>query len=80
MMAEDFFRRQGDKDCRRVLDMSRAKGRSRGFTLIASLLVLALLSAIAVSLLFMVQARARLEAMISRPTGPITAPNPAWSC
>ena len=31
------------------------KGRSRGFTLIASLLVLALLSAIAVSLLFMVQ-------------------------
>ena len=35
--------------------MCRAKGRSRGFTLIASLLVLALLSAIAVSLLFMVQ-------------------------
>ena len=35
--------------------MSRAKGRSRGFTLIAALLVLALLSAIAVSLLFMVQ-------------------------
>ena len=35
--------------------MRRAKGRSRGFTLIASLLVLALLSAIAVSLLFMVQ-------------------------
>ncbi len=34
--------------------MSRAKGRSRGFTLIAALLVLALLSAIAVSLLFMV--------------------------
>jgi type II secretory pathway pseudopilin PulG len=35
--------------------MCRAKGRSRGFTLVASLLVLALLSAIAVSLLFMVQ-------------------------
>ena len=35
--------------------MSRTKGRSRGFTLVASLLVLALLSAIAVSLLFMVQ-------------------------
>ncbi|MBZ5650336.1 MAG: hypothetical protein LAO18_07635 [Acidobacteriia bacterium] len=35
--------------------MRRVKGRSRGFTLIASLLVLALLSAIAVSLLFMVQ-------------------------
>ena len=34
--------------------MRRAKGRSRGFTLIASLLVLALLSAIAVGLLFMV--------------------------
>jgi hypothetical protein len=34
--------------------MSRAKGRSQGFTLIAALLVLALLSAIAVSLLFMV--------------------------
>jgi hypothetical protein len=34
--------------------MSRAKGRSRGFTLIAALLVLALLSAIAVSLLYMV--------------------------
>ena len=34
--------------------MRRAKGRSRGFTLIAALLVLALLSAIAVSLLFMV--------------------------
>src|SRR6202158_5318805 len=31
------------------------KGRSRGFTLIASLLVLVLLSAIAASLLFMVQ-------------------------
>ena len=35
--------------------MSSVKGRSRGFTLIASLLVLALLSAIAVGLLFMVQ-------------------------
>ncbi len=35
--------------------MCRAKGRSRGFTLIAALLVLALLSGIAVSLLFMVQ-------------------------
>ena len=35
--------------------MSRVKGRSRGFTLIASLLVLTLLSAIAVGLLFMVQ-------------------------
>ena len=35
--------------------MHSIKGRSRGFTLIASLLVLALLSAIAVSLLFMVQ-------------------------
>ncbi len=35
--------------------MQSIKGRSRGFTLIASLLVLALLSAIAVSLLFMVQ-------------------------
>ena len=35
--------------------MCRAKGRSRGFTLVASLLVLLLLSAIAVSLLFMVQ-------------------------
>ena len=35
--------------------MSRAKGRSRGFTLVASLLVLALLSGIAISLLFMVQ-------------------------
>ncbi len=35
--------------------MRSIKGRSRGFTLIASLLVLALLSAIAVSLLFMVQ-------------------------
>jgi hypothetical protein len=34
--------------------MRRAKGRSRGFTLIAALLVLALLSAIAVSLLYMV--------------------------
>src|SRR5882672_3518609 len=37
------------------MTMSRVKGRSRGFTLIASLLVLTLLSAIAVSLLFMVQ-------------------------
>src|SRR5882672_3854871 len=36
------------------MTMRRAKGRSRGFTLIASLLVLALLSAIAVGLLFMV--------------------------
>ncbi len=35
--------------------MRSIKGRSRGFTLVASLLVLALLSAIAVSLLFMVQ-------------------------
>jgi type II secretory pathway pseudopilin PulG len=35
--------------------MSRAKYRSRGFTLVASLLVLVMLSAIAVSLLFMVQ-------------------------
>ena len=35
--------------------MCRAKGRSRGFTLVASLLVLSLLSAIAISLLFMVQ-------------------------
>jgi type II secretory pathway pseudopilin PulG len=35
--------------------MSKVKGRSRGFTLIASLLVLVLLSAIAASLLFMVQ-------------------------
>ena len=35
--------------------MRSIKGRSRGFTLIASLLVLALLSAIAISLLFMVQ-------------------------
>ena len=34
--------------------MRRTKGRSRGFTLIASLLVLTLLSAIAVGLLFMV--------------------------
>ncbi len=34
--------------------MRRAKGRSRGFTLIASLLVLTMLSAIAVGLLFMV--------------------------
>jgi type II secretory pathway pseudopilin PulG len=38
-----------------MITMCRAKGRSRGFTLIASLLVLVLLSAIAVSLLFMVQ-------------------------
>jgi type II secretory pathway pseudopilin PulG len=38
-----------------IIIMCRAKGRSRGFTLIASLLVLVLLSAIAVSLLFMVQ-------------------------
>jgi type II secretory pathway pseudopilin PulG len=37
------------------MNMRRAKGRSRGFTLVASLLVLVLLSAIAVSLLFMVQ-------------------------
>ena len=37
-----------------IKTMSRAKGRSQGFTLIAALLVLALLSAIAVSLLFMV--------------------------
>ena len=37
-----------------IMTMSRAKSRSRGFTLIAALLVLALLSAIAVSLLFMV--------------------------
>ncbi len=35
--------------------MCRAYDRSRGFTLVASLLVLALLSAIAISLLFMVQ-------------------------
>jgi type II secretory pathway pseudopilin PulG len=35
--------------------MCRNKGRSRGFTLVASLLVLALLSGIAISLLFMVQ-------------------------
>jgi Tfp pilus assembly protein PilX len=35
--------------------MLRAEGRSRGFTLVASLLVLALLSGIAISLLFMVQ-------------------------
>ncbi|MGA9811455.1 MAG: hypothetical protein WBQ64_01685 [Terriglobales bacterium] len=35
--------------------MCSIKGRSRGFTLIASLLVLALLSGIAISLLFMVQ-------------------------
>ena len=35
--------------------MCRTKGRSRGFTLVASLLVLALLSGIAISLLFMVQ-------------------------
>jgi hypothetical protein len=35
--------------------MFKVKGRSRGFTLIASLLVLVLLSAIAASLLFMVQ-------------------------
>ena len=35
--------------------MCRDKGRSQGFTLVASLLVLLLLSAIAVSLLFMVQ-------------------------
>src|ERR1700682_493278 len=35
--------------------MSKVKGRSLGFTLIASLLVLVLLSAIAASLLFMVQ-------------------------
>ena len=35
--------------------MRSIKGRSRGFTLIASLLVLALLSGIAISLLFMVQ-------------------------
>ncbi|MGH9544171.1 MAG: hypothetical protein ACRD23_03045 [Terriglobales bacterium] len=35
--------------------MCRANDRSRGFTLVASLLVLALLSAIAISLLFMVQ-------------------------
>jgi hypothetical protein len=35
--------------------MCSTKGRSRGFTLIASLLVLALLSGIAISLLFMVQ-------------------------
>jgi len=34
--------------------MHRSKGRSRGFTLIAALLILAMLSAIAVSLLFMV--------------------------
>jgi type II secretory pathway pseudopilin PulG len=38
-----------------IIIMCRAKVRSRGFTLIASLLVLVLLSAIAVSLLFMVQ-------------------------
>src|SRR5258708_18669746 len=36
--------------------MCRTKGRSRGFTLVASLLVLALVSGIAISLLFMVQA------------------------
>jgi type II secretory pathway pseudopilin PulG len=41
--------------CRAKGRLCRAKGRSRGFTLIASLLVLVLLSAIAVSLLFMVQ-------------------------
>ena len=35
--------------------MCRTKGRSRGFTLVASLLVLALLSGIAIRLLFMVQ-------------------------
>jgi Tfp pilus assembly protein PilX len=35
--------------------MRSIKGRSRGFTLVASLLVLALLSGIAISLLFMVQ-------------------------
>src|SRR4051794_24814575 len=35
--------------------MRSNKGRSRGFTLVASLLVLALLSGIAISLLFMVQ-------------------------
>ncbi len=35
-------------------NMCRTKGRSRGFTLVASLLVLLLLSAIAISLLFMV--------------------------
>src|SRR5712692_10543970 len=35
--------------------MCRPQGRSRGFTLVASLLVLALLTAIAASLLFMVQ-------------------------
>jgi len=34
--------------------MHRVQGRSRGFTLIASLLVLTLLSGIAVGLLFMV--------------------------
>src|SRR6266478_9185473 len=40
---------------RRLTTMCRTKGRSRGFTLVASLLVLALLSGIAISLLFMVQ-------------------------
>ncbi len=44
-----------EKKSQEITSMSRAKGRSRGFTLVASLLVLALLSAIAVSLLFMVQ-------------------------
>jgi hypothetical protein len=44
-----------EKKSQESISMSRTKGRSRGFTLVASLLVLALLSAIAVSLLFMVQ-------------------------
>jgi type II secretory pathway pseudopilin PulG len=44
-----------EKKSQESISMSRAKGRTRGFTLVASLLVLALLSAIAVSLLFMVQ-------------------------
>src|SRR5436305_13214925 len=41
-----------EKRSQETISMSRAKGRSRGFTLVASLLVLALLSAIAVRLLF----------------------------
>ena len=44
-----------EKKIQEKIIMRRAKGRSRGFTLVASLLVLALLSGIAISLLFMVQ-------------------------
>jgi len=59
--------------------MRRVKGRSRGFTLIASLLVLTLLSAIAVGLLFMVHGAGQVGNNDLERTGPTTARSPAWS-